>query len=192
MRKYLLVLLFQFGIALSVTYSNQFYTVPLAMLPIVLTDRSVLRILRRWKLVGFLVLMIFGVPLFVGDRSALFFGIPYSPEYFKISVVMGYRSIIILFSLKMFTNRIPLRELARRMQGGRFSKFGQVFSMASDLLPELRQVAVKTYTDYKGSGRDRNIVSHNFHWVTELIVRLLLTAEETHSKTTERTHHETR
>lgn len=178
MRGWLILLVVQLVLAVSVSYENQCLLVPLALLPVLLLDPRALGILLRWKLLLVLGAMVAGVPLVGGSRSGTLFGVPYSPEYVEVSVVMAYRSILILLALRLFTRRISLEELAERARATRFRRFGESFALAMELLPPLRTTALQAYREYRGTMPRRRVVRHTLSWTAELLARVLVHAEQ--------------
>lgn len=180
MRRWLFLLAAQLGLALVITWENQALLVPLALLPVVLLDPGALRILLRWKLLLFLGVMVAGIPLVAGSRSGSFLAVPYSPEYVRISVVMAWRSVVILLALRLFTRRISLDDLAERARRTRFRRFGEAFVLSMELLPSLRETALATYREYRGSMPRRGMVGHTHSWTIELMARAMVDAERFH------------
>ncbi len=177
MRRYVALLALQIGLAVSLTYENQWILAPLALLPVILLDWRILRVLLRWKLLLFLGLVVGGVPVFLGTKTASFLGVPYAPEYVRISVVMVDRCVIILLALKLFTSRLSLDELARRVRNTRFRQFGEAFALAMELLPQVRTTARQTYNEYRLTMPRRKVIRHTVSWTIELITRVLVYAE---------------
>lgn len=173
----LLLLATQLLLAISITFQNQLVLVPLALLPILLLNRGLFRILLRWKLLLFLAVMLGAVPVLLGEKSASFMGIPYSPEYVQATVVMAHRSVVILLALKLFTSRLSLDELARVIARTRFRQFGEAFGLSMELLPALRSTAVQAYREYRLSLPGRGVIRHTLSWMAELIARALVHAE---------------
>lgn len=173
----LLLLCVQLALAISVTFENQLILLPVALLPVLVLEPGIFRFLLRWKLLLFLAVMVGGVPLVLGDRSATFMGIPYAPDYVQATVVMASRSLVILLSLKLFTQRLSLEELAERLGRTRFRQFGEAFTLSMELLPQLRRTAVQAYGEYRRAMPGRNVVRHTLSWAVELIARVLIHAE---------------
>jgi hypothetical protein len=177
MRSALAVLAFQLGLAFFITWENQLLLAPLAVVPVVVMGPGAFRMLLRWKLLAFLAVMVGAVPLLLGEKTAAFHGIPYSPEYVKATLVMASRSIVILLSLKLFTQRLSLDELADYLARTRFHQFGEAFTLSLELLPQLRGTVREAYVEYRQALPGRNVIRHTMSWTVELIARVLVHAE---------------
>jgi len=188
MRRPLLLLLAQLGVALSIDFNNQLLLLPLALIPVLLLRWRLFGLLLRRNLLVFLALMIGGVPILLGGRSATVLGVPYSPDYLRASVVMAARCAVILLSLKLFTSLVSLNELADRMARTRFRQFGEAFQVSMQLLPRFRASALSSYREYRASLTRRNALPHTFSWTVELIARALVEAEREWSHLDWRAH----
>lgn len=173
MKRYLFFLIILMIMAVSVNFTNQWFLVPVALAFLALLDLQVFRILLKWKFLLFLAILVFGVPLFAGTKDKSFLGIPYSFEIFQMSVEMAHRSVIILMSVKMFTNRISVDQMARAMQRIRLRQFSQVFALALKVLPEIRVITVNTFKEYRTRERRQNFIADAFHWLVKLMVRII-------------------
>ena len=130
MRKTLLIFLIFLVMALVLNVRNQVIIFPLALAGMALLNTGVFRLFLRWKFLLFLGILVFAVPLFAGQKEALFLGISYSSELFRSSLVMAQRSIILLMGLKFLTSRISVEQMAQWLAGSRFKRFSQVFSLS--------------------------------------------------------------
>jgi hypothetical protein len=173
----LVLLCAQLMVAFFITWENQLLLVPLALLPVVVLGPGAFRMLLRWKLLLFLAVMVGAVPLLLGHKTATFMGIPYAPAYVEATLVMASRSLVILLSLKLFTQRLSLEELAERLARTRFHQFGEAFTLAMELLPHFRHTATEAYAEYRLELPGRNPVRHTASWVIEVIARVLIHAE---------------
>ncbi len=173
MKKNLLILMIFLGIALSLNIKNQWFLVPAVLGTIFLMDRKVFRMILKWKFLFFLALLVLAVPLFAGIKDAAFYGIPYSSQMFHMSVVMAGRSIIILLSLRLFTSRISVEQLAEGMQRIHLRQFSQVFALSMQTLPQIRTIAGTTYREYRDKPRRKNIFAYFFNFAVILIIRIL-------------------
>ncbi len=177
MSRWLTLLCVQLLLAISVTFENQLILVPLALAPVAILEPRAFRMLLRWRLLLFIALMVGGVPVLLGDRSAVFMGIPYAPEYVQATVVMVERGLIILMALKLFTTRLSLEEITRQLGRTRFRQFGEAFGLAMELLPQMRAMATESYHEYRSQRRGRNPIRHILSWTAELIARAVVRAE---------------
>lgn len=173
----LILLGIQLALAISITFENQILLVPLALLPVLLLNPWLFRTLLRWKLLLFLAIMVGGVPMLLGEKTATIMGIPYSPEYVRATMVMASRCVVILLALQLFTSTLSLEELARRVSRTRFRHFSEAFMLATELLPELRGTASQAYREYRLSLPGRNVIGHTLSWTAEFIARSLVHGE---------------
>ncbi len=164
--------------ALSSSIHNFMYLVPLAMAMVLLVDRRALFILLRWKFLLFLSLLVFGIPLFIGQRDGLFLGIPYSREIFRMSVEMASRSVILLMAIKTFTGNISVEQMSQGFQRLRLHRFSEVFSLSMNMLPRIRQIALETFQEFRQDSRGGFRMKEAFHLLALLIARLLHFAEK--------------
>jgi energy-coupling factor transporter transmembrane protein EcfT len=177
MKSALALLAAQLLVAFCITFENQLILFPLALLPVAFLAPRAFRMLLNWKLLVFLGVMVGLIPLLLGDKTATFLGIPYAPDYVRATVVMASRSLVILLSLRLFTQRLSLEELADALARTRFRQFGEAFTLAMELLPQLRGTAMQAYGEYRRAMPGRNIVRHTLSWTVELIARVLIHAE---------------
>ena len=177
MKRYLLLFFIYLSLALVLSAKNHIYIVPPIMISLFFIDKKVFRILTKWKFLLFLSILAFGVPMFIGDKDGLFRGIPYSSEVFLTSFLMVERSIIILLSLKMFTNHIPMDHMSNGLQKIRLKKFSQVFSISLQTLPKVKDLTSNTYKKFKQRTYKKNILSDIFDFMVQLIVNILKFAD---------------
>ena len=178
MKRYVLLSVILVSSAFFITFENLRLVVPAALLAVFVADRRAMRIFLRWKFLLFLAILAFGIPLFIGNRNDMFLGISYSHDVFQMSLVMVHRSVIILLSIKMFTNHISVEQMAAALQRIRLKQFSQVFSISMRALPEIRTIAVSTFQEYRQSPKRKNIFSESFDWLVKLVVRLLAYADQ--------------
>ncbi len=177
MKRYVFISLVLVGAALSLSYRNAVVLLPLALTAALFTDPGALRRIFRWKFLLFLALLVFAIPVFIGERNAQFWGISYSPDIFRMSVVMAFRSIMILIAIKIFTGHISVEQMAEALQRVRLKQFSHVFSISMRILPEIRAITLDTFQEYRTSVRGWNIFSETFDWTVKLMVRLLYFAD---------------
>jgi energy-coupling factor transporter transmembrane protein EcfT len=177
MTPWLVLLGAQLLIAFSIGFESLPLLVPLALLPVLVLAPAQFRILLRWKLLLFLALIVGGVPLLLGERTALFAGVRYDPEYVRIGAVMAARAIVILLALRLFTSRISLEQLAAALARTRFRQFGEAFGLGMELLPQVRAAAAECYTQYRRAMPRRRVIRHTLSWTVELMASVVVRAE---------------
>lgn len=161
------------GLALTINFNNQWYIIPPILIIIFIVERQAFLILFRWKFLVFLAILLFGTPVFLGKKDAILCGILYSLEYFEMSIVMLQRSIIILLSIKMFTNRISINQISNGLKNLKLYKFGEVFSISMRVLPEIRLIILKSIEEFRQKPRKSNIFSELFGWAVNLMSQIL-------------------
>ncbi len=164
-------------LALTSSIRNFWYLLPIAIVLVFLVDRRALTILLRWKFLLFLGILVFGIPIFIGQRDALFWGIPYSRDIFRMSVEMATRSVIILIAIKTFTGNISVEQMSHGFQRLRLVRFSEVFSVSMNLLPRIREIARETFQDFRQSCTSYYRPRAGFHFLVMLMARLLHFAE---------------
>ena len=178
MKQALFLLAALVAVAVNVSFQNQTILVPVAWIAILLLDRRVIRTVLRWKFLLLIAVLVFGVPLFCGEKNNLFYGLPYSREMFQMSVVMAQRSLILIMAIKMFTNRISVDHIAVSLQKAGLRRFGQVFALAMEFLPEIRSIAVATLQEHRQRNPKQNPISGSLSFLESLLVRVLRYAEQ--------------
>jgi hypothetical protein len=173
MKKNFLIFLLFLAMALMLDFSNQHIIFPFALLSIALLNISVYRLFLRWKFLLFLAILVLAVPLFIGEKDAVFMGISYATGIFRSSVVMAERSIILLMGLNHFTSRISVDQMARVMANSRFKNFSQVFSLSMKALPDVKSITTETFHEYRRVSDGRNFLPNFYHYSIKLMVRIL-------------------
>lgn len=140
MKRALVSLFLGVGAALLVQQTNSLFLFPAALLVLTLIDPRAWRIFRRWKLWLFFLLVVAIPVLLVAPREAQWQGIPYNPRMLELNLVMIQRSILLMLTIKIFTNRLSPEMLSRALARLRLHHFDQVFSLARSMLPELRTI----------------------------------------------------
>jgi len=176
MKKYVAIFFAYLCIAISVNFNNQFWLVPAAFVSMAFLNWRVFRIILKWKLLLFLGILVFCTPIFSSQKDAVFMGISYSRNVFEISVVMAYRSLIILMALKYFTQKISVQEIARSLSKLKLLGFGQVFELSLTTLPEVKKITVDCLDEYKIS-HPFSVFKDTFEWLVKLLVRILVYAD---------------
>lgn len=158
--------------------SNKWYIFIPVVILILFIDRRAFYIFQKWKFNLFLLSLLVGVPLLLGEKDMRLVGIPYSSEYFQISLQMFSRSVLILLGIKMFTNKISIEEIASALQKIHLHHFSVLFSTAVRALPEMRVIVKNTYNEFRRTPRDTNILSHLYEWLVKLMVRIVFFADQ--------------
>lgn len=184
MRRSGFILLVLLALALAVSYRNQLYVVPAAIVLILAVDKAVFRVLLKWKLLVFLAILVFGVPVFAGNKDAVRWGIRYSTEIFQMSLVMVYRSIIILMAIKMFTRRISIQQIAGALEKARLRQLSQVFALAMTILPGLRDLVSVNLRECRSNIRRWYLPGPMFRCLVLLVARIIQYAETLDTTTT--------
>ena len=177
MKRYLLLFFIFIILAMMIDSENQWYiTLPLLTV-IFFISRSSFRLFMKWKLILLLCFLAFGAPLILGIKDCSFLGIPYSSEYLMISTIMVNRSIIILLSIKMITQKIPVDQMSRGLQRIRLKQFSQVFSTALIVLPEVKLLTKTTFQEFKTRNKEGNFFSDVYYFSVKLIIKILRFAD---------------
>jgi energy-coupling factor transporter transmembrane protein EcfT len=130
----------------------------------------------------FLAILVIAIPVFLGSRDTALYGIPFSPTLFQTHVAMAHRSIIILLAIRILTLRIPLNQMERTFERLRLHRFSRVFSVAMDLLPQVRSLAQQSIQDLRQTRRTKNWVSHSIDQVSSFLAHLLILADQMENK----------
>jgi hypothetical protein len=124
--------------AVLLSDANHLYLFPAALVALALVDWRTYRIFLRWKLWLFFLLLVAIPVLLVGPRDARWLGIAYNSTMLRLNILMVERSIVLMLSIKMFTNRLSPETLSRGLTRLRLHQFDRVFRLSQDMLPELR------------------------------------------------------
>lgn len=178
MKNIFLIFLIFLVMAFSLNWSSQRFIFPLALAMMGWLDRRVFRSFLRWKFLVFLVILIIGVPLFVGDQNAKLMGISYSSNLLKNSIVMGERSIVLLMGLKYVTLHISVDQMAQLISNSCLQGFRRVFSLSMQILPDIKSIANSTLQEYRLYSMRNNFLSNISRYSIKLIVRLLQYAQD--------------
>ncbi len=176
-KRYFILFLVLLLLAVLADYETLVLIVPLAALLIFLGGRQAFRLLLRVKLLAFLAFLAFGVPVFAGSKDAVFMGIPYSAEIFRMSVVMVFRSLIILMAVKMFTSRISVEQMAAVFHRIRLRQFSLIFSLAMGMLPQIRRITLNTFREVRRTRPGWIGLPAIFDGLVTLLVRIIAFAE---------------
>jgi len=182
MRKYIFMSLVLIMVAFLVSFKNQIFLVPPALAAVLLLDPRAFRMVLRWKFLFFLGILLLGVPLLVGSKDAVLWGLPYSRKTFQASTVMVHRSIMIVLAFKVFSNHLPITEVSGTMEKLGLKSFGEVFALSTEALPEIRDIALSRMRDFRTSPRRKNIFSHLFQGLVKLLAALVLFADQYHAR----------
>ena len=183
---YFLLLVGYLAAALLITYQNQMYIVPVAVLSMLIIDRRAFRPILRRKFILLLGFLVFGTPLLLGEKNAHFFKIPYSREMFQISLIMFYRSIIILGAIKIFTNKISLEQLSASLHKIKLKKFGEALTISLETLPEIKIITRSSIGEFRKKEKSKNFIREIFDFVVHLLIKILKFAEDYHGRSVEK------
>ncbi len=178
MKRYIFIPLILLIIAFLTNEKTMIFFFPVALLIGLISDRKAFQIFLRWKFLAFLAILVFAIPLFIGKRESVFWGIPYSRDIFFMSVSMSLRSVIILSAIKIFTNHISIEQMSNALTRIRLKNFSQVFAIAMNQLPQIKKITVETYYEFKNEPKKTNIFSHIFNSFAHLIARILYFADK--------------
>ena len=119
-----------------------------------------------------------GIPVLLGEKTASFMGIPYSYEYFQKSLVMVNRSLIILLSVRMITGKISPEKLSHGLKKIRLHNFSEVYSVAMNVLPELKIITRNSFSRNQKDQQDNNIFAIFYQSLVIFMVNILNLAEK--------------
>ena len=170
---YLLILAGYLIAAMMLTYQNQIFIVPAAIVSMLLIDRRAFRPFLKWKFILFIAILVIGTPLILGEKDAQIFGLPYSSSIFQISLVMFYRSVIILGAIKIFTNKISIAQLSTALHKIKLKKFSDALTVSLETLPEIKIITRDTIGEFRKKEKSKNFVKELFDFVVHLIIKIL-------------------
>ncbi len=179
---YFLVFFALFFLALFVSYDNQWYTVPAAITILMATDTTSFRVFIRWRLIFSFFALMFVIPLILGTKDAVLWGIPYSSEYFRVCLVMVYRGVIIMMALKMLTNHISLTQVSGMIESSHLRNFGKVFGTAVELTPHIRTLVTRSYRELQRERKSKNKSNYLSRAVTLLSDIILFVEQYPHGE----------
>ena len=179
---YLLILAGYLIAAMMLTYQNQIFIVPAAIVSMLLIDHRAFRPFLKWKFILFIAILVIGTPLILGEKDAQIFGLPYSSSIFQISLVMFYRSVIILGAIKIFTNKISIAQLSTALHKIRLKKFSDALTVSLETLPEIKIITRDSIGEFRKKEKSKNFVKELFDFVVHLIIKILKFAEAYHAK----------
>ena len=174
MKKFFLIVAVLTAGAVNLTFENQVYIVPAAWALIFFTDRTALRILANWKFSVFLLLLVGGCPMVLGERSGTFLGIAYSRELFQINAVMAQRSLIILFSVRLLTGNMSPAWLTARLEKIGWHRLSAVYGAALTLLPEVRTLGKDMYAEFRERRKNGLKLREGKAFIAFFLARLIL------------------
>lgn len=126
--------------AVCLRENNQNILFPVALSLLAIIDWRIFRLFLRWKLWFFFALLIAIPILLVGSKDAVWLGVPYNAAMLKLNILMVERSIVIMLTVKMFTNRLSFEAISRGLIRMKLVQFEQVFRLALAMLPEVRSI----------------------------------------------------
>lgn len=183
MIKYYLFILAGYLIAaMMLTYQNQIFIVPAAIVSMLLIDRRAFRPFLKWKFILFIAILVGGTPLILGEKDAQIFNLRYSSSIFQISLVMFYRSVIILGAIKIFTNKISISQLSTALHKIKLKKFSDALTVSLETLPEIKIITQESIGEFRKKEKSKNFIKELFEFVVHLIIKILKFAESYHAK----------
>ncbi len=145
MKWYVFIFILGVAAALFLNETTHLVLFPVALLGLALIDWRAYRIFRRWKMWLFFILLLLIPVLLVNPKDAEWLGIPCNRRMFQLNLIMVERSILIMLSLKLFTNHISLDSISAGLKRLRLHQFEQVFRLAMTLLPQVRAIAAASF-----------------------------------------------
>lgn len=144
MNRYTLLFLFSLTAALLVKESNHQWLFPAVMALLAGFDRRSLRILLRWKLWLLLAMLILIPALLVGSKDMVWLGLPCNGRMLRLNLIMVERSLIIMLSVKMFTNHLSPEAISSGLTRMHLRQFDHIFRLSMALLPEIRSMVMNS------------------------------------------------
>jgi len=138
MKRYLFFLLLGLAVALLLNERNHAILFPAALIALWLINRSGFAILLRWKMWLFLALLIAIPVLLVGSKNASVWGIGYNRGMLLLNTLMVERSLVILLTVRAFTNHLSAEDIARGLNRLRLYQFNHVLQLSLAMMPEVR------------------------------------------------------
>jgi len=178
MKRYFYLFIMILISAVLINQSNQWFIFIPVVLLIFFIDRQPFLIFLNWKFDLLILNLLLGIPLILGKKDTSWYGIPYSLEYFQMSLVMINRSILILLGVRMFTHKISIQQIGQSLHKIHLQRFSEVFSTALRVLPELKVITHNTYQEFKRTPRNKNMISHLYDWLVKLTIRILYFADQ--------------
>ncbi len=133
--------------ALSLKEGNHLYLFPASLAVLGLAEPRAYRIFLRWKLVLFFALLV-AIPVFLlSPRDGRWLGVPFNSAMLRLNLLMVERSIILMLSIKMLTNRLSPQTLSRGLSMLRLQQLERVFGISQALLPGLRETVTGFFMD---------------------------------------------
>jgi len=156
--------------ALSLKEGNHFYLFPVALAVLGLADPRAYRIFLRWRIWLFFTFLV-AIPVFLlSPRDGRWLGVPFNSAMLRLNLLMVERSIILMLSIKMLTNRLSPETLSRGLSVLRLQQLDRVFTLSQAMLPGLRETVSAFFKDVEW----RRIVRRPNHLHT-LLSRLVAT-----------------
>ena len=180
MKRILLITLLFIGLAVLLSWNSQLFIIPPVFLTIFFIHPKAFHLFLKWKFDIFILLLLLGIPLLLGEKNATVFGIPYSYEYFQKSLVMVNRSLIILLSIRMFTGKISPEQLSIWLTKLHLHNFSKVLSISMGVLPELKVITHKSYREARLSPGNIHFLKKLFNAIVGFMVQILSFADQYH------------
>lgn len=178
MKRILLITLLFIGSAVLLSWHSQLFIIPPVFLTIFFIHPKAFHLFLKWKFDIFILLLLFGIPLLLGEKNAILFGIPYSYEYFQKSLVMVNRSLIILLSIRMFTGKISPEQLSMWLNKLHLHNFSKVLSISMGVLPELKVITYKSFREARPSPGNMHLFKRLFKAMVRFMIEILSFADQ--------------
>lgn len=178
MKSILLITILFIGSAGLLSWHSQWFIIPPAFLTILIIHPQAFQLFLKWKFVIFIFLLLFGIPLLLGEKNSTLLGISYSYEYFQKSLVMVNRSLIILLSIRMFTGKISPERLSMWLKKLHLNNFSEVLSISMGVLPELKVITRKSLRQVRPSFQNTHLLKRFFDVIVRLMMQILSFADQ--------------
>jgi len=171
LNRYTLLFLLTLAAAVLVNEANHRLLFPAVMTLLAWSDRRSLRLLLRWKLWLLLALLILVPSLLVGNKDQVWLGMPYNSSMFRLNLLMVERSLIIMLSVRMFTNHLSPDVLSHTLVRMRLHRFNRIFHLALALLPDIRVLVMNSLQNLDWRRLHRR--GHLLSLLSQLIARII-------------------
>jgi hypothetical protein len=184
MKKIFFITIIFIALAILLNWHTQWYIIPTVFLTIFAIHPQAFHLFLKWKFILFILLLLVGIPLLLGEKNATFWGIRYSYEYFQKSLIMVNRSLIILLSIRMFTGKIAPEQLSIWLKKVHLRNFSDVLSVSMGVLPELKTITKESYHQSQNSITNDHFLKKIFNGIVRLLVKILNFADQYYQEQT--------
>jgi len=166
------------GSAVVLNWHSQWFIIPPVFLTILFIHPQAFQLFLKGKFVLFILLLLLGIPLLLGAKSANLMGISYSFEYFQKSLVMVNRSLIILLSIRMFTGKISPEQLSIWLKRLHLNNFSEVLSISMGVLPELKVITRESFREKNPSFKKTQLLKRFNNIIVNFMLRIVSFADQ--------------